>query len=186
MRATYETELASLLHADAERMRLLSIAAGLDLPDCWIGAGLVRSAAWDRLHGRPPAASWGDVDIVWFDRARTEVDIDAQAEAHLRKIDPSVNWSVRNQARMHARNGDAPYTSTRDAIAHWPETATSIAARRKGDSVEILSPHGLHDLFALTLRPTPSFATEKRSIFQRRVQEKRWLEHWPLLRIAQD
>ncbi|MRE47150.1 hypothetical protein GII66_24395, partial [Escherichia coli] len=48
-------------------------------------------------------------------------------EDRLRQQLPSLDWSVKNQARMHQRNGDYPYTSTRNALLHWPETATAIA-----------------------------------------------------------
>ncbi|WRQ77412.1 nucleotidyltransferase family protein [Pseudomonas saxonica] len=27
----------------------------LNLPDCWIGAGFLRNAVWDYLHGRSPS-----------------------------------------------------------------------------------------------------------------------------------
>ncbi len=173
--------IEALLRADAVRWRILGLVRDLCLPDGWIGAGFVRNAVWDALHGRAPALD-GDVDVVWFDPLRAAVAEDARVEAALRRVAPEVAWSVRNQARMHARNGDAPYASTPDAMRHWPETATAVAARRTADdAVEVIAPFGLDDLLGLRLRPTPRFAVEKRSVFEARATAKGWRARWPLL-----
>lgn len=116
---------------------------------------------WDALSGLAPARQQppGDFDVVWFDPARTTPEADAAAEAMLVAIHPGLPWSVRNQARMAARNGHPPYTSTLDAIAHWPEAATVAAARwTPAGGVEIAAPWGLADLLARVVRPTPRFA----------------------------
>ncbi len=87
---------------------------------------------------------------------------------------------------MHLRNGDDAYNSVADAMQYWPETATAVAVRLvDDDSVEVNAPLGLDDLFALRLRPTSVFAGEKRSIFQQRLIEKRWLERYPLLTVVE-
>ena len=52
---------------------------------------------------------------------------DRAIEAELRALAPGIDWSVKNQARMHLRNGDPPYSGATDAMRHWPETATAIA-----------------------------------------------------------
>lgn len=155
------------------------------LPDCWIGAGFVRNAVWDRLHGRPVSPLSGDIDVLWFDPMRTNPSNDRRIEAALRATDPSVEWSVKNQARMHLRNGDVPYASAVDAIRFWPETATAVAVRRsERDHCEIAAPYGLDDLFDLVLRPTPRFANNKRQLYEDRIQAKGWLDTWPLLRTG--
>ena len=87
---------------------------------------------------------------------------------------------------MHARNGDAPYHSATEAMLHWPETATAVAARRHGlDGCDIAAPFGLDDLLNLILRPTPRFSREKRSVYEDRLQTKGWTVSWPLLREAE-
>ena len=63
-------------------------------------------------------------------------------------------WSI--SFPPYERNGDAPYRKTDDAIRCWPETATAIAARLSGTRVEVLAPHGVHDLVNLIVRPRPS------------------------------
>lgn len=39
----HEAQLKTLLTQDPVRMKILRIARELNLPDCWIGAGFVRS-----------------------------------------------------------------------------------------------------------------------------------------------
>ena len=175
--------LETLLMEDAERWRVLGLVRALDLPDCWVGAGFVRNAVWDRLHGRR-LPHQGDVDVVWFCAECAEPEEDRRAEDMLRAMDPSIPWSVRNQARMHSRNGDAPYASTVDAMRFWPESATAVAVRRtKRDGCEVVAPFGLDDLFGMVVRPTPRFAVgDKLAAHLARVEQKGWLTHWPHLR----
>nr|WP_236547682.1 nucleotidyltransferase family protein [Sphingomonas sp. AX6] len=91
----------------------------------------------------------------------------------------------KNQARMHRRNGDAPYTSVANAMRYWPETATAMAARiDAAGSIEINAPFGMEDLFALRLKPTLAFATGKLPIFDRRVSDKRWIARYPRLIVS--
>jgi uncharacterized protein len=178
--------LQAILANDPARRSALAMVRSLRLPDCWIGAGFIRNAVWDYLHDRPPVRHTGDVDVVWFSRERDGPSEDHGLEAVLRALDPSVDWSVRNQARMHVRNGDAPYASAFEAIGHWPETATAVAVRQTAEgSYEVVAPFGLGDLFGLVLRPTPRFAAgDKRAVYLGRMQSKGWLAIWPRLRIA--
>jgi uncharacterized protein len=176
--------LQTILADDPWRSAVLAMVAALRLPDCWVGAGFIRNAVWDYLHDRPPSRHTGDVDVVWFCVERMRPEDDREVEAALRALDPAVDWSVKNQARMHLRSGDAPYASAIEAIGHWPETATAVAARQTAEgSFEIAAPFGLGDLFDLILRPTPSFAGEKRRVYLDRIESKRWLTIWPRLRI---
>ncbi len=170
--------VAALLAADPARMQALAAVRALDLPDAWIGAGFIRNAVWDALHGIAPRPFAGDVDVVWFNPARADAATDA---ALATRLPPGLPWSVTNQARMHARHGDAPYRDTADAMRRWPETATAVAARLDAAGrVGILAPHGLDDLFALLLRPTPG----REAAFAARLAAKPWRAEWPRLRIA--
>lgn len=180
-----EATLARLIAADEVRHRLLGAVAGLGLPDCWIGAGFVRSAVWDHGHGRPPGPTWDDIDVIWFDRDQGGPEVDAAIERRLARLEPSVNWSVKNQARMHRRNNDTPYRSAEDAMSRWPETATAVALRVNGRAIDIIAPYGLDDLFSLLIRPTPAFVGAKRPVFLERVRGKRWLERWPRLVVTE-
>jgi hypothetical protein len=174
--------LRTILRADPLRWHLLGVVQALALPDCWIGAGFIRNAVWDHLHQRPPSSPGGDVDVIWYDPQRADPAEDLRHEAVLRVAQPSISWSVKNQARMHKRNGDAPYVSAVEAMRYWPETATAVAARRSGpDDCDVAAPFGLDDLLALRLRPSPRFTGEKHRIYQDRLRTKGWTAVWPLL-----
>lgn len=178
--------IAATLRADRVRWHLLGTVRSLALSDGWIGAGFVRNAVWDALHGRPSSPPAGDIDVIWYDPDRIDPVVDKRYETALLAMAPGVRWSVKNQARMHRRNGDAPYRSATDAMRHWPETATSVAVRRlDADGFEVAAPFGLEDLMKLLLRPTPGFIVDKRPIYEDRVRSKDWLGTWPLLRSAE-
>ncbi|ACB94073.1 protein of unknown function DUF925 [Beijerinckia indica subsp. indica ATCC 9039] len=178
-------ELTALLSCDPVRMAVLRTVRSLDLPDSWVGAGFVRDAVWDHLHGYANRTIEGDVDVVWFDDGALSPELDRELERRLSLVDPAFKWSVKNQARMHLRNGDAAYTSVSQAMSYWPETATAVAARIGDDGrLHINAPLGLDDLYAMHLRPTQMFISARRCIFDQRVKEKRWLERYPLLRIV--
>ncbi len=66
-------------------------------------------------------------------------------------------------------------------ILIWPETATSIAIRLNfKNKVEYIAPYGLDDLFNLLVIPTPKFDL---TIYNSRVEKKRWKETWNKLEI---
>ena len=183
---TASAQVHAILRADGLRWHLLEVVQALHLPDCWIGAGFVRNAVWDYLHERAPTPPAGDVDVIWHDLRRADPAEDREHEAALRAAEPSIFWSVKNQARMHVRNDDTPYASATDAMRFWPETATAVAARRVGSSgCEVAAPLGLDDLVALVLRPTPHFTGAKHSIFQARLRAKGWTSSWPKLRVLE-
>lgn len=179
----YLKALQKILSNDPIRMKILCAVRSLELNDGWIGAGFVRDAVWDHLHGYGKGHISGDVDVVWFDPEHCTPDHDSCLEDRLRQQLPSLDWSVKNQARMHQRNGDYPYTSTRNALLHWPETATAIAVRLGKEGLDITAPYGLSDLFELRLRPTPAFEGEKLNSFKQRVTTKQWLERYPKLQF---
>ncbi len=165
-------------------MDMLEALADLGLPDAWIAAGAVRNAAWDRLHEYPTSTPLADVDVIWFDPVRTSRSVDVELEHRLGQRLASVTWSVKNQARMHRRNGDPPYRDCLDAMRAWPETATGVAARLgPRGAIELSAAFGFDDLLSLWLRPTPRFAMSP--AFRDRVETKRWLALWPRLRLVE-
>lgn len=180
----YHPALQTLLLNDPLRMQALCAVRDLQLNDGWIGAGFVRDAVWDHLHGYGQQPITGDIDVVWFDREHCEPAQDLQFQQKLNQLSPDFDWSVKNQARMHLRNGDAPYLSTENALKYWPETATAVAVRlTESDLIEVIAPFGLDDLFELRLRPGPGFEREKVEVFRERVVGKRWVERYPLLKL---
>ena len=169
----YAEILQAVIAADAPRWSVLALVRDLNLPHSWIGAGFVRSAVWDHLHGRDSPIT-GDIDVIWFDPDEDSPSIDRQLEAILKAQQPQLRWSVKNQARMHLRNSDAKYESISDALRHWPETATAVAVRLTAtDEFEIVAPYGLYDLFELRLTPTPPFRGSKLPIFKKEGRGER-------------
>jgi uncharacterized protein len=178
-----EAFIAELIGRDTMRMCALAQVRDIALPDCWIAAGFIRDAIWDALHGRDAEAPSGDVDVIWFGAGCLDPGYDERVEASLQRTAPGFDWSVKNQARMHARNGDAPYCDATDAMRHWPETATAVGIRLDDDDrLAIAAPFGVEDLIGMILRPAGQFATDKREIFDARVASKRWLARYPRLR----
>jgi len=170
-----------LLLADPQRLSMLRAVRALELPQGAIGAGFVRAAVWDHLHGFADPTPLGDIDVVYFDPNDLTPARDRKLETALSRQLPGHAWSVKNQARMHRRNGDAPYRDLADALAHWLETATCVAARLTAeDDLEIVAPWGLEDLMALRLRATPS-GRRNGDDFRKRLAEKNWQGRWPKL-----
>lgn len=182
---TYETQLLTLLANDPVRMKSLRAVRDLKLPDCWVAAGFVRSLVWDHLHQRSHSPLPEDIDVIWYDPARLDPQADVALEKALSERVSGVNWSVKNQARMHRRNDDAPYQSAAHAMTCWPETATAVGVRLGlRDEIEVLAPLGLDDLFQLVVRPTERFKTEKHGMFLARIRAKAWPDRWPALRFV--
>jgi len=77
---------------------------------------------------------------------------------------------------MHLKNELPPYQSTCDAIAHFPETVTAIAAKLTDGQLQLYLPYGAADLQTRTIRPTPLFSKglPRHVIFQKRVTGKGW------------
>lgn len=177
-----EARVAEILQRDPVLQRALPALAGLALPDAWIGAGAVRNPVFDHLHDLAPQPL-ADIDVAWFDPEDASPARDAAIEAELGRRAPSLPWSVHNQARMHRRNGHAPYAGAVHAIGHWVETVTAVAARidAHGD-IEIAAPHGVDDLLGLVLRPVPAYR-DRLDVFYARVAAKGWIRRWPRLTV---
>ncbi|MCZ4338869.1 nucleotidyltransferase family protein [Shewanella colwelliana] len=190
-------QLCLWLKQDAMRMDALKYAAQLNLPQWCIAAGFVRNLVWDRLHGRLNTPLT-DIDVIYFDPSDLSIDSEYGYHAKLQALAPDYPWSVKNQARMHIRNGDEPYTSTLDAMAYWPELETAVGVNLSLaevaeplmphsplisnldalQGIEIFAPFGLASLFDLRVSPNP-----KRDIkvFHQRVKQKNWLGQYPKL-----
>ncbi len=75
-----------------------------------------------------------------------------------------------------------PLTSSADGVGTWPETATSVAIRlQPDDSIQVVAPCGLEDMFGLICRRNPNRVTEQE--YRRRIQDKRIAERWPRVRV---
>jgi hypothetical protein len=177
------TDIADFIAHNPRMMRCLSVLATHGPAGAWIGAGFVRNAVWDHLSGQnTEALPLADLDVVFHEPFNLAAEQDAAFEGALRTAAPYLPWSVRNQARMHERNGHRPYRDVADALTHWPETATAIAARLRPKGVEILAPFGVADVLGMILRPTPAFRT-KPEVVRARLEAKGWRARWPKLHV---
>ena len=178
-----QQRLAALIRDDPWRMGVLRSVSELALPEAAVGAGFLRSAVWDRLHGYRECTPLADIDVLYFDRRNLGRDREIAAETILRVRAPNLPWQVRNQARMHFGNGDAPYRDLEDALGHWLETATAVAARLAPDGrLSFIAPYGLADLFAGQSRPTPA-GRRRLEAYRARMAAKNWPGRWPGVRI---
>jgi hypothetical protein len=170
-------------------MDLLDAAREVDAPDWVIGAGAVRTAVWDRLHGHAEPTEPADIDVAFFDPEDISRARDAEVEAALRELRPSTPWDAKNQAAVHlwypAKFGYEvrPLTSMEDGVASWPETATCVGVRlERDDSLRLVAPLGVDDLLALIHRRNPARVSVEE--YERRLRAKRITERWPGVRVA--
>lgn len=168
-------EFIQIIENDKWMIKNLKLVKDLGLKDCWIGAGFVRNKIWDLKHNKT-RTQLNDIDVIHFDKNSSSESKDIVIENSLKLINPKIEWSVKNQARMNKRNNHKPYKDCNDSISYWPETATSIAVRlNKNNRIEYIAPYGLEDLFNLIVRPTPKINLET---YKNRIIQKRWKTKW--------
>jgi len=184
---TPENRLIHIVRSSPKLMELLRTARELELPSWCIGAGAVRSLVWDALHGFAASRQFNDVDVAYFDDTAGP-DQERELTMRLTDANPFVRWEVTNQALVHHwyltehAKIVPPLRSLADGIATWPEYATCVGVTlKKDDSLEVLAPHGLADLFDLRVRHNPIRASA--AMFTERVKSKRFAERWPMLSI---
>jgi uncharacterized protein len=157
----------------------------IGLPDGWVVAGCIAQTIWNLACGHAAEFGIKDIDLVYFD----PIDLSAETEAeHEKRLADyfgylSVKLDVKNEARVHLWYEEtfgypiAPYRSSADAIASFPTTATAVGVRRVRNKFECYAPFGLHDLFALKVRPNKRQITH--AIYAAKV--RRWQSVWPEL-----
>jgi hypothetical protein len=185
------SELGDLIAASPWHMRVLQLVAGLDAPDCWVGAGALRDLVWDERFGTGfDPANVKDVDVVFFDAEDTRPEREEDLRTRLVAAAPEIPWEVVNQAAVHTwyegRFGVRvpPLTSTLDGVATWPEYATCVAARLDDDGVALLAPHGLDDLLDGIWRRNPRRVTADEAAA--RLARKQPKKRWPRLRVVDE
>ncbi|SFU27562.1 nucleotidyltransferase family protein [Pseudoduganella namucuonensis] len=170
-------------------MQALESVRSLQLDSWCIGAGAVRNLVWDHLHGYATPSPIADVDVAYFDDADLRPETEQALQALLCARHPGTPWEVTNQAWVHlwfeGRFGHrvAPLRSLEDAVASWPEFATSVGIKLQEDSeIEVIAPHGLEDLFSMVVRRNPARVSVE--TYRNRVAEKRYLQRWPRVQIV--
>ncbi|GGB60153.1 hypothetical protein GCM10011409_41950 [Lentibacillus populi] len=177
-------DIIQIIKKDAWMMEALYTAKSLQLPDWWICAGFVRAKVWDVLHDYSERTPIQDIDVIYFDTENFVEQEEKRLERILQTANGHYPWSVKNEARMHICNGIEPYVSSEDAIAKFPETATSLGVKlNEHDNIILTAPHGIDDCVQMRVKPTPYFLDnpELLTIYHTRLTEKNWSAVWPKL-----
>jgi hypothetical protein len=167
--------------------RLLTVAADMGLPNWYFGAGGVAQSVWNLRHGFEAQEGIKDYDLVYFDARDLSAETEARLEDEVthRFADDSVVVDVKNEARVHLWYAERfgrrldPYTSTEDAIATWPTTASSVGVRRDQEGFVVCAPFGLSDLLGMVARPNKAIVAQ--DVYEEKVS--RWAARWPKLRV---
>lgn len=188
LQTSNEQRLCNLVAASGQLMGLLRTVRSLGLSSWCIGAGVIRSLVWDALHGFQDLSKVADVDVAYFD-ADAGLDQEAELQERLSLLAPHIAWDVTNQAKVHewlvGESGQAvpPLTSLEDGLGTWPEFATCVGVYLESDeSIKVIAPHGLNDLFGLLVRHNPRQASV--ATFIHRVDSKQFGRRWPRLSIC--
>lgn len=76
-----------------------------------------------------------------------------------------------------------PFISLQEAVSSWPEFATRVGVTlRADDSVDVVAPHGLSDLFAMVVRHNPMRVGVE--TFRQRVQAKQYGARWSRVTVV--
>lgn len=172
-------------------MNILRVARSANLPNWYIGAGLVRNTVWDHLHGEPGKTPIRDIDFVYF--SLEEIDETTITE-NLSKAVPDVEGDFKNSALVHewyeCKKGiiRPPFHSSEEDIDAWPEIASCIGIRLMQDEqIMIYAPYGIDDLMDMVLRRNRNNSyTVNQEIFRQRVIEKKIVERWPKVTVLYD
>jgi hypothetical protein len=188
--ADEEAELVRAVRSSGWLMEVLRAARTVDLPDWWIGGGVLRNLIWDGQHGGFDPRGVRDVDLTYYDAADLDPARDEAAEQALAAIAPHVRWDAKNQAAVHLwyprvfGYAVPPLRSMAEAVATWPETATAVAVRLTDDDrIAVCAPLGLRDLLTGIWRRNPRRVSLAES--RARLERQQVGRRWPKVRIVE-
>ncbi len=172
-------------------LKAMQAVRKLGAPEAYIGSGAIRNAVWDALHNYSEPSFLADVDVPYFDPDDLSEVTEEGYEDRLSELEPDLPWDVKNQATVHLwfhklfGHSVDPLLSIEDAAASWPETALAVAVRlQPDDSIEVIAPFGLDDLFSMVVRRNPRRVSIE--TFERRIVEKRYAHRWPLVHVIHE
>lgn len=190
--ATQHRALEEIVRGQATLMDVLTGLRELGLPDHLLVAGAIYNEVWNHLTGRPPLTGVNDIDVFYFDAG----DIGWDAEDRVIKaVDARfaglpVPVQVRNQARVHvwfeAKFGSpfSPLTSSAEMLGRYASKTHAVGARLESDdSLEIVAPFGLDDVFSFRMVPNPvldnRLAHHKKSERAKAIWPELTIVPWP-------
>jgi uncharacterized protein len=169
-------------------MRVLDLAAGMNLPGWYLLAGCLYQTVWNVVTGQPPEAGILDYDLGYFDASDLSWEAEDAVIQAGRKVFAActVPVQIRNQARVHLWYEPKfgvpcpPHESSEAAIDTFEATCACLGVRLEpGGRWRIYAPYGLSDVFNLVARPNPLLAP--RHVYQAKVT--RWQRQWPTLTV---
>lgn len=162
--AAQHAALSAIIGSSPLLMRVLTGLRDDGLPDHLLVAGAIYNLVWNRLTGRPDLTGINDIDVFYFD----DRDLSYEAEDVVirrlgaRFVDLPLPVQVRNQARVHLWFPQkfgvpfAPLTSSAEMLGRYASKTHSVAARLEADdSLSIIAPFGLDDIFSFRITPNP-------------------------------
>jgi hypothetical protein len=162
--AAQRAALAAIVGSSPLLMEVLRGLRDDGLADHLLVAGAIYNLVWNRLTGRPDLTGINDIDVFYFD----DRDLSYEAEdlvirrlaarfAHL-----PLPVQVRNQARVHLWFPQkfgvpfAPLRSCGEMLGRYASRTHAVAARLEADdSLTIVAPFGLDDIFSFRITPNP-------------------------------
>ena len=160
--AAQRAALAAIVRSSPLLMEVLRGLRDDGLADHLLVAGAIYNLVWNRLTGRPDLTGINDIDVFYFD----DRDLSYEAEdlvirrlaarfAHL-----PLPVQVRNQARVHLWFPQkfgvpfAPLRSSGEMLGRYASRTHAVAARLEADdSLTIVAPFGLDDIFSFRITP---------------------------------
>lgn len=181
-------DLKRIVRASPWFMSALRTVHSLHLRSWCIGAGAVRNLVWDHLHQYKEPSALADIDVAYFEANDPRPETEAEIQALLEARAPHLPWEVTNQALVHLwfeghfGHAVSPLGSLEEAVASWPEYATSVGVcLNSAGGIEIIAPYGLDDLFALRVRRNPVRASIE--TYRQRVEQKQYAKRWPRVSV---
>ncbi len=129
---------------------IVNVIDNFEDEELYLTGGVLRNTVWNKLHNRQEDFYLDDCDIIFYSD-RIDREYEKEIEKYLKTTFPYLNWSVKNQARMHLRNGHLQYKNLTEAISCFPETSSTIAINGNWNTI---APYGYRDLLSLILSPT--------------------------------
>lgn len=184
----YRDDLIKIIENSDITIQRLESVKSLSLEHWCIGAGAIRNLVWDHLHNLAEPSLLTDVDVAFFDPFDISQKQDDDYLLKLKQLDPDTPWEVTNQAGVHLwfepyfGSSVDPLTSLTEAVSTWPEYATCVAAYIDvNNTIQIIAPYGLEDLFNIHVRRNPSRVSIE--VYEQRVKSKNYNQRWPNAQI---
>ena len=181
-------ELESILRRSEPLMQVLRTARDLDLPDWLLFSGAVYQRVLNHRTGRDLDYGIKDYDLGYFDPDTSYGAEDLVIRRVAAACQPPLREmvEVRNQARVHLWFEDkfaeayAPLTHSAEALERFVSPLFAVGVRlAPDDTLTVVAPFGLEDLFALRLRPNPRRPTNG---FDRAAASA--LVRWPEIQVV--